>query len=239
MRISAGRPGSVPDADAGRMTSVSKLRFIGLGGTDEVGASSYLYLLKEGNLLIDAGVRPGRVGEAALPKFELLAEHPPTAMVLTHAPFNHVALGSRVVATVRLSIARANRSRRRTGPRCPGTEPATIELSAHRHRTLAEPPRPGGEHLPAQLHGGCDLRAAEQRSGPAGRELAGRPYRATPSARKSEVKTGRGAYIRRLVLQRAVPVLACRCSPLSPLKPVAWISRGRESGLAPVMQSSG
>lgn len=98
MRISAGRPGSVPDADAGRMTSVSKLRFIGLGGTDEVGASSYLYLLKEGNLLIDAGMRPGRVGEAALPKFELLAEHPPTAMVLTHAPFNHVALGSRVVA---------------------------------------------------------------------------------------------------------------------------------------------
>ena len=72
------------------MTSVSDLRFIGLGGTDEVGASSYLYLLKEGNLLIDAGVRPGGVGEAALPKFELLGEHPPTAMVLTHAHLDHV-----------------------------------------------------------------------------------------------------------------------------------------------------
>lgn len=72
------------------MTSVSDLRFIGLGGTDEVGASSYLYLLQEGTLLIDAGVRPGGVGEAALPKFELLGEHPPTAMVLTHAHLDHV-----------------------------------------------------------------------------------------------------------------------------------------------------
>ena len=67
------------------------LRFIGLGGTDEVGASSYLYLLKEGNLLIDAGLRPGQVGEAALPKLEVLNEHPPTAMILTHAHLDHVA----------------------------------------------------------------------------------------------------------------------------------------------------
>lgn len=65
--------------------------FLGLGGTDEVGASSYLYLLKEGNLLIDAGLRPGQVGEAALPKLELLAEHPPTSMILTHAHLDHVA----------------------------------------------------------------------------------------------------------------------------------------------------
>ncbi|MGI8747743.1 MAG: MBL fold metallo-hydrolase, partial [Deinococcus sp.] len=53
-------------------------------------ASSYLYLLSEGNLLIDAGVRPGGVGVAALPKLELLAEHPPAAMVLTHAHLDHV-----------------------------------------------------------------------------------------------------------------------------------------------------
>lgn len=69
---------------------MSELCFIGLGGTDEVGASSYLDLLKEGNLLIDAGVRPGGVGEVALPKFELLGEHPPAAMVLTHAHLDHV-----------------------------------------------------------------------------------------------------------------------------------------------------
>lgn len=67
------------------------MRLIGLGGTDEVSASSYLYLLKEGNLLIDAGLRPGQVGEVALPKLEILGEHPPTAMILTHAHLDHVA----------------------------------------------------------------------------------------------------------------------------------------------------
>ena len=65
--------------------------FQGLGGTDEVGASSYLYLLKEGTLLIDAGLRPGQVGEAALPQLERLQEHPPSAMILTHAHLDHVA----------------------------------------------------------------------------------------------------------------------------------------------------
>lgn len=56
-----------------------------------MGASSYLYLLPEGNLLIDAGLRPGALGEAALPKLELLREHPPAVMVLTHAHLDHVA----------------------------------------------------------------------------------------------------------------------------------------------------
>lgn len=65
--------------------------FLGLGGTDEVGASSYLYILSEGNLLIDAGLRPRQLGEAALPKLELLSEHPPTTMILTHAHLDHVA----------------------------------------------------------------------------------------------------------------------------------------------------
>lgn len=67
------------------------MHFLGLGGTDEVGASSYLYLLPEGNLLIDAGLRPGALGEAALPKLALLRDHPPAAMVLTHAHLDHVA----------------------------------------------------------------------------------------------------------------------------------------------------
>ncbi|MFC3862547.1 MBL fold metallo-hydrolase [Deinococcus antarcticus] len=65
--------------------------FLGLGGTDEVGASSYLYLLTEGRLLIDAGLRPGQIGEAALPRLELLQDNPPDAMILTHAHLDHVA----------------------------------------------------------------------------------------------------------------------------------------------------
>ena len=70
---------------------MTKMHFLGLGGTDEVGASSYLYLLPEGRLLVDAGIRPGSVGEAALPRLDLLKEHPPAAMVLTHAHLDHVA----------------------------------------------------------------------------------------------------------------------------------------------------
>ena len=69
---------------------MSDLHFLGLGGTDEVGASSYLYRLAEGNLLIDAGARPGSIGDAALPQLGLLADHPPAAMVLTHAHLDHV-----------------------------------------------------------------------------------------------------------------------------------------------------
>lgn len=66
--------------------------FIGLGGTNEVGASAYLYRLAEGNLLIDAGLRPGLIGKAALPGLELLEEEAnhPTCMVLTHAHLDHV-----------------------------------------------------------------------------------------------------------------------------------------------------
>lgn len=69
---------------------MADLHFLGLGGTDEVGASSYLYLLQGGYLLIDAGARPGRVGEAALPDLARLSEHPPTAMILTNAHLDHV-----------------------------------------------------------------------------------------------------------------------------------------------------
>lgn len=50
------------------------MRFLGLGGTDEVGASSYLYELDGVRLLVDAGVRPTMMGEASLPSFDLLEE---------------------------------------------------------------------------------------------------------------------------------------------------------------------
>jgi predicted metal-dependent RNase len=66
------------------------MRFLGLGGTDEVGASSYLYELSSMNLLVDAGLRPTMLGEASLPNLELLEVHPPDLMVLTHAHLDHV-----------------------------------------------------------------------------------------------------------------------------------------------------
>ncbi|GGJ47952.1 MBL fold metallo-hydrolase [Deinococcus roseus] len=69
------------------------MEFLGLGGTDEVGASCYLYRLPEANLLIDAGLRPGMQGDASLPYLKLLQEkeNTPTCMVLSHAHLDHVA----------------------------------------------------------------------------------------------------------------------------------------------------
>ena len=66
------------------------MHFLGLGGPDEVGASAYLYLLQEGTLLIDAGLRPGQPMSSAFPQLDLLGEHPPKAVILTHAHLNHV-----------------------------------------------------------------------------------------------------------------------------------------------------
>jgi Cft2 family RNA processing exonuclease len=72
------------------------VRFIGLGGTDEVGASCYLkaspdnYELGATRLLVDAGLRPSLQGEAGLPALAQLDEHPLDLMVLTHAHLDHI-----------------------------------------------------------------------------------------------------------------------------------------------------
>ena len=65
------------------------LRFLPLGGTN-VGASCYLYELGGTRLLIDCGVQPGLLGEASLPRLELLTEHRPDALVITHAHSDHI-----------------------------------------------------------------------------------------------------------------------------------------------------
>ncbi len=72
------------------------MRFLGLGGTNEVGASCYLYELGETRLLIDAGMRPTMIGEESLPMLELLKDHPPDLMILSHAHLDHVGAIPRV-----------------------------------------------------------------------------------------------------------------------------------------------
>jgi uncharacterized protein len=66
------------------------LRFCGLGGTDEVGASSALLEFPEARILIDAGVRPRDLGEASLPMLEVLKTNPPDVILVTHAHLDHV-----------------------------------------------------------------------------------------------------------------------------------------------------
>jgi len=65
------------------------MNFLGLGGVNEIGASSYLYTFNSGSLLIDAGVRPNALGEALLPDFGLITEEP-LALLLTHAHSDHI-----------------------------------------------------------------------------------------------------------------------------------------------------
>ncbi len=72
------------------MSNPDRLRYVALGGGNEVGASSYLYEFPEARILIDAGVRPKELGEASLPALELLDEFPPDLILLTHAHLDHV-----------------------------------------------------------------------------------------------------------------------------------------------------
>lgn len=66
------------------------IQFTGLGGTNEVGASSYLFSFPEARVLVDAGLRPSQIGEAGLPMLEMLKTQPPDVIVLTHAHLDHV-----------------------------------------------------------------------------------------------------------------------------------------------------
>lgn len=68
---------------------MSLFRFVGLGGTNEVGASASLYRIDQFNILIDAGIRAGIQGDSSLPSLELLESYPPDAIFLTHAHIDH------------------------------------------------------------------------------------------------------------------------------------------------------
>lgn len=65
------------------------MRFLPLGGTN-VGASCYLYEFGHTRVLIDCGVQPGLLGKDSLPKLELLTDHRPDALVITHAHSDHL-----------------------------------------------------------------------------------------------------------------------------------------------------
>jgi uncharacterized protein len=72
------------------MTTPDRLRYIALGGGNEVGASSYLFEFPEARVLVDAGVRPKELGAASLPDLAVLDQFPPDAILLTHAHLDHV-----------------------------------------------------------------------------------------------------------------------------------------------------
>ncbi len=67
------------------------MRFLGLGGTNEVGASCYLYKLGNTRLLIDTGMRPTMIGKGSLRAPSSL-----TLMILSHAHLDYVGVIPRV-----------------------------------------------------------------------------------------------------------------------------------------------
>ncbi|GHO89291.1 MBL fold metallo-hydrolase [Dictyobacter formicarum] len=61
-----------------------------LGGASEVGGSSTLLRVAGHYLLIDGGMRPAaRDGQARVPDLALLDDHPPEALLITHAHIDH------------------------------------------------------------------------------------------------------------------------------------------------------
>ncbi|MGB0387594.1 MAG: MBL fold metallo-hydrolase [Ardenticatenaceae bacterium] len=60
-----------------------------LGGANEIGASSLLIEVAGKRLLVDAGLRPKRLGPASLPNLDYLTT-PPDAIFLTHAHLDHL-----------------------------------------------------------------------------------------------------------------------------------------------------
>lgn len=66
------------------------VKFLALGGADEVGASSYLYDFGGERLLVDAGVRPNTIGPESLPDFSLIGDAAPNGLLLTHAHSDHI-----------------------------------------------------------------------------------------------------------------------------------------------------
>ena len=61
-----------------------------LGGAGEIGASCTLYRFDDLSILVDAGARPGRFGEAAQPDFASHADDPVDAILITHGHHDHI-----------------------------------------------------------------------------------------------------------------------------------------------------
>ncbi len=66
------------------------MEFTFLGGASEVGASCTILQLAGHRLLVDGGMRPAvREGQSRLPDLSLLEQHPPEALLITHAHIDH------------------------------------------------------------------------------------------------------------------------------------------------------
>lgn len=68
----------------------SQIKFLPLGGADEIGASSFYLNISGTGILLDCGIHPRKTRIDALPKFDLLNELPLDFVIISHAHQDHI-----------------------------------------------------------------------------------------------------------------------------------------------------
>ncbi len=66
--------------------------FTNLTGSEDIGANCYLISQGDTHLVLDVGMHPKKIGNAAKPKLELLASRPPQCAFISHAHLDHIGV---------------------------------------------------------------------------------------------------------------------------------------------------
>ncbi|MAT56364.1 MAG: MBL fold metallo-hydrolase [Melioribacteraceae bacterium] len=66
------------------------IKFLPLGGADEIGASCYYLNIEGTGILLDCGIHPRKIGYASLPNLDILKNLPVDFCIVTHAHQDHI-----------------------------------------------------------------------------------------------------------------------------------------------------
>ena len=66
------------------------IKFLPIGGADDIGASCYYLNIDGTGILLDCGIHPQKTGMESLPKFELLKNEPLDFLFISHAHQDHI-----------------------------------------------------------------------------------------------------------------------------------------------------
>ena len=66
------------------------IKFLPLGGADEVGASCYYLYIDGTGIILDCGIHPQKIGLESLPDFDLIKDEPIDFVFISHAHQDHI-----------------------------------------------------------------------------------------------------------------------------------------------------
>ncbi len=66
------------------------IKFIPLGGADEIGASCYYLNIFGTGILLDSGIHPRKIGKEAIPDFDIIDKDPLDFVLISHAHQDHI-----------------------------------------------------------------------------------------------------------------------------------------------------